>query len=115
MVNYKARMPLSLCRCSRLARCHQHRTPLGGALSAHRDPLGGALLAMDDFLAMEFNGFGSPFAENLPAPSRLLATRSLLQEELIVWPKCRVVAHWTSICTFRDRLHVVLRLVLVHG
>jgi hypothetical protein len=44
---------------------------------------------MDEFLAMEFTGFDGPIPELLPVPGRLMGTRSLLREELIVWSKCR--------------------------
>ncbi len=44
---------------------------------------------MDEFLALQFEGFDCPGPALVPVPGRLMQTRSLLREELIVWSKCR--------------------------
>ena len=39
---------------------------------------------MDAFLAMKFDGFDYPGLGHIPVPARLMQTKSLLQEDLIV-------------------------------
>ena len=44
----------------------------------------GSSFAMDEFLAMAFDGFDYPGLGHIPVPARLMQRKSLLHEDLIV-------------------------------